>query len=288
VPDRLDRLRSRSLDLTARARSLTDHALDLVPGARRTVADLVRIDFVDRTMIISAQALLALTPLLIVLAAFLPADLGSSLVARLEDAMGLRHVRSALLEQLGSDSTRTQAGVLSLLVVLASALSFAKAIQRLHEAVWQVPHRGGLVGRRLCLLWLVGWLLYLQLTTMVSQLFRGELAPARLLLQLVVSTLVWWWTAHTLLQGRVGWRQLWCGALLTAVTTSALAQASHVFMPPYAARNLAQFGPAGLVFSMASWLIACAGAMVVATVLGRVLTEEWPAAGARRSRASST
>ena len=288
MPDRLDRIRSRGLDLTTRAQGLANHGLDLVPGARRTVTDLVRIEFVDRTMIISAQALLALTPLLIVLAAFLPADLGSSLVGRLEDVMGLSNVRSALLEQLGSDSTRTQAGVLSLLVVLASALSFAKAIQRLHEAVWQVPHLGGLAGRRLCLLWLVGWLLYLQLAAMVSQLLRGDLGAARLLVQLAVGTLAWWWTAHALLQGRVGWRQLWCGALLTAVASSVLAQASHVFMPSYAARNLAQFGPAGLVFAMASWLIAFAGAMVVATVLGRVLTDEWSSGRERRSRAGST
>lgn len=50
-------------------------------------------------------------------------------------------------------------------------------------------------------------------------------------------------------------------------------QVSALFLPRYAGANLEQFGPLGLVFSVASWLVLFGGVLVVATVLGRLLTQ---------------
>jgi membrane protein len=260
-----------------RARELAIRVLDVVPGARRLIGDLIRIELIDRCMIIAAQALLALTPLLIVLAAFLPHDYGESLVHQLQELMGLDQAHAELLEQTQAAArVQTQTGLLGVVVVLASALSFGRAIQRLHERVWGMAHRGGLAGRRLCLGWLVGWLASMELAAMLGEVLKDEAAwdVVRLAVRVVLGTAVWWWTAHVLLRGEVPWRSLWCGALLTGAGTTILVQGSLVVMPRYAASNIAQFGAFGLFFSLASWLIAFAAVMVVANVTGRVVTEE--------------
>lgn len=260
----------------AAARAMLIRVLDVVPGARRTLADLLRIEVIDRSMVIAAQGLLALTPLLIVVAAFLPDDLAASLGSRFEDVMGIEGSSAPIRDTLSADQVQTQTGVAGFLLALASAISFAKAIQRMHERVWERPHFGGLIGMRRCFVWLIGWLLCLQLVALVGQSFAQVAASdmLRLTLKVVLGTLVWWWTAHALLLGRVRWNDLLCGALLTAIGSTALVQGSRLVMPRYVEANVAQFGPLGLIFAVATWLIAFGGVMVVSTVLGRVLTED--------------
>ncbi len=64
-------LRSQARDSTRRrvavVRAWSLRMLDVVPGLRRLVNDLVRIEVIDRSMVIAAQGLLTLVPLLIVL-----------------------------------------------------------------------------------------------------------------------------------------------------------------------------------------------------------------------------
>ena len=60
---------------TATYRLRRDQAKDLVdriPILGRLLNEIVRIEFIDRCMLIAAQGLLALIPMLVVLAAFVP------------------------------------------------------------------------------------------------------------------------------------------------------------------------------------------------------------------------
>src|SRR3954453_19365011 len=63
---------SRVMALIAGGRALAYRILDTVPPVRRTVDELLRVEFVDRAVVIAAQALFALVPLVVVLAAYLP------------------------------------------------------------------------------------------------------------------------------------------------------------------------------------------------------------------------
>ena len=168
-----------------------------------------------------------------------------------------------------------QTGFLGLIFVLVSALSFARALQRLIERIWEQPHRGGVTGARRGIVWLVGWVVYLQLLAVLAQLLTGgDLTVVRLLLQVAFGTLVWWWTAHTLLDNRVPWSSLWYGALITAIGMSVLVRASRLVMPPYVESNVEQFGALGILFAISTWLLVYGAVIVVATVLGRVVAEE--------------
>src|SRR3954452_9048023 len=158
-----------------RARALAYRILDTVPPVRRAVDELVRVEIVDRAMGIGAQALLALLPLLIVLASFLPHEAIALAVERFESVLGISGGGGHAAVQAGvssvegsggaavdAETVRTTTGVVGIVITLFSATSFARAIQRMYEKVWQLKHRGGVVGRRRCLTWLLGWLIISQ------------------------------------------------------------------------------------------------------------------------------
>jgi membrane protein len=259
-----------------RGRTLTLRLLDVVPGVRRTLHELARVEVIDRALVIAAQSLFSVTPLLVVLAAFSPDRFATSLSYHLADVMGVDHSTTSDLTSVAtSDQVRTQTGIGGIVIVIFSAMSFARALQRMFERVWELPHRGGLVGNRRCLLWLVAFVAYLQLIALATSVLRADdLTVLRIVAQVVLSVASWWWTARVLLMNRVGWQPLLLGAVVTAVGLALLSHFSQVFMPPYVQSSVAQFGGLGLVFAASTWLLAFGGVLVVAALLGRVYTEE--------------
>jgi membrane protein len=77
-----------------------------------------------------------------------------------------------------------------------------------------------------------------------------------LVLSLLSATLLWWWSQHLLLGGRIGWRSLLPGALLAGTGTVLLSRAARLLVPTAMERSLDEFGPLGPVFTFLSWLIA--------------------------------
>lgn len=268
------------------ARDLGFRILDTVPPIRKALEELLRVEFVDRSMVIAAQGLLALVPLMIVLAAFLPHELTALGADRLEAVTGVGEASADLVkDQAANASTtldvsevRTQTGALGVVLTVLSASSFARAVQRMYERVWAQRHIGGLRGRRLCIGWLLGWLIGLQGLSVVAwvddQVDQVTLEPLWLAAKTAVAAAVWWWTMHVLMSGRVGWRALLFPALLTGAAVVAYSAGSTLVMPRYATASADQFGSVGVVLAVATWLVGFAGVMVVSAVVGRVLSED--------------
>ena len=90
-----------------RIRTLVYRVLDTVPPVRRSVDELVRIEVIDRSMAIGAQALLALVPLVLVLAAFLPHAVTGVGLERIEDVTGIGDVGHQITKGvMGTDRRR--------------------------------------------------------------------------------------------------------------------------------------------------------------------------------------
>jgi membrane protein len=251
--------------------------VDLVPGMRRSLRDLARVEVIDRSLVIAAQCLFSVAPLLIVLAAFSPGAVSRAFSERLGDLVGLEVSDTAGLDSVATaDQVRTQTGVGGIAIVLVSALSFARALQRMFERVWDLPHRGGVAGNRRCLLWLVSIVVYLQALALLSQLIgsSGPVGVLRFFLQLGLSVGAWWWSARMLVLTRVSWSELVLGAVLTGLGLVLLSHFSGLFMPAYVQANVEQFGGLGVLFAASTWLLAFGAVIVVATLLGRVYTEE--------------
>jgi membrane protein len=263
--------------------------LDTVPPVRRAVDDLVRVEIVDRAMVIGAQALLALVPMLIVLAAFLPHDVIALALDRFESVLGISGAGHAAVQD-GVDSVegtgtgvdvetvRTTTGFIGILITLFSASSFSRAVMRMYEKVWELPHLGGMHGRRRSLAWLLGWLVITQSVSAVSladdAVHAPLLEPVWFLIRAVLTSLIWWWSMRVLLDSRVSWRSLAFPAAVTGVSLALYTGGSTFVMPTYVAQSARQFGTLGLVLAVATWLVGFAGVMVVTATLGRVVVED--------------
>ena len=273
------------------ARALAVDVVHGVPVVGRILSELVRIELVDRSVVVAAQSLFALVPLILVASAFAPEPVRDGL---LDQVAGLMAIDSSDLspvrETVSAEQVRAQTGLVGLVIVLISASSFARSLQRLFERVWERPHLGGVTALRRSLGWMVACVVYLQLLTLLLSVLTGFPGSSLLRLtgQVVASTLLWWWTARVLLQGREPWGNLWPAALLTAIGIAVLTRGSQVLMPPYVRTNVEQFGALGLVFAASTWLLVFGGVLVVANVLGRVTVEDlglrhvWETAARRR------
>jgi membrane protein len=265
-----------NVDLT-RLRAWGLRLLDVVPGVRLALDDLIRVEFIDRMVVVAAQSLFALVPLFVVIAAFSPEVVRDNVLSQVADVMAVQgSALEAVESAMSAEQIRTQTGLVGLAVVLLSATSYARALQRMYERAWKQPHIGGLPGMRRSFVWIVGCVAYLEVLTLV--LAALSVLPGaglwRLVGQVAAGTALWWWTPYVLLQGRERWRNLLPGALLTSVALAALTRLSEVLMPAYVTANVSQFGALGLVFAASTWLLVFGGVLVVACVLGRVAVVE--------------
>ncbi len=143
-------------------------ALETVPGLRRAIDDLMRVEFLDRALVIAAQSLFAMVPLLVVMAAFTPDAMRNTVFDQLGNLMSLDDTAlGPVRSTMSVEQVRTQTGLVGIVVVFISATSYARALQRLYERTWELPHRGGFPGIRRCLVWLIGCLAYLQILAFV-------------------------------------------------------------------------------------------------------------------------
>lgn len=248
-----------------------------IPVLGRLVSELVRVEVIDRSLAIGAQALLAVLPLLVVVAAFAPPSFGSDVLAQIRDAMGLGADVAAPIQDLvrPEGDLREQTGAIGLLVMLISATSFSRALQRTYAKVWDLTgvRRRGAV--RSSVLWLVGYLVYLDGVVLLERLLDdlpGRPSPSVVVLG-ALQMLVWWWSARVLLLWRVPWSALVPSAAFTMAGMLLLAAGSNVVMPRYARVSVEQFGTFGLVLAAASWLVAFGFVVVVMAVVGRVVAE---------------
>lgn len=265
--------------MTTTYRLRRDQAIDLVdrvPILGRLVNEFVRIEFIDRCMLIAAQGLLALIPMLVVLAAFFP-NLTEAGLDQFSSATGLGDGNQMVQSDVNISEVRAQTGVIGLLITFFSATSFARAVQRMYERIWQVPHVGGVVGARRCFVWLVGWLLTLQLVSALIQFIGGDsvlFGTMRIGIQMVLASALWLATSRLLLFGRVPWRRLALGALLTGVLATIYSRGSSLVMPLYVDQNAEQFGTLGVILAISTWLIGFAAVLVGSALVGRIVSED--------------
>ncbi|MEI7057360.1 YhjD/YihY/BrkB family envelope integrity protein [Nocardioides sp. CCNWLW239] len=258
----------------AALRSRVEEWASHVPLLQRLATEFFRIEFLDRCMLIAAQALLAMVPMLVVIAAFLP-ELTASALQQMASVTGVGDdaVRQVTGE-LDLSRVRSETGALGLVITIVSATSFGRAVQRVFERVWEQKHVGGLRGGARCLIWVVVFLGCLGAVNGVINLLTDPGNPLRPALQMLGSCAAWWGSAWVLLFGRVNRWVLLPGAVLTGVVQVIYGRGSAWVMPTYVESNAEQFGTLGVILSLSTWLIGFAGIVVGGALLGRLLVED--------------
>lgn len=255
-------------------RDRADALIGRVPQVQRLTREVIRIEFVDRCMLIAAQALLAMVPMLVVLAAFFP-ELTASAVHQMSLVTGVGDdVVHQVTGEVNLDQVRSETGTVGLVITIASATSFGRAVQRMFELVWEQHHVGGMRGAGRCLLWVVAWLSCLGAINALIALVAAPGGPFQLLLQIIGASAAWWGSSWILLFGRVRRWLLLPGALLTGVVQVLYSRGSEWLMPAYVESNAEQFGMLGVILALSTWLIGFGGILVGGALIGRLLVED--------------
>jgi membrane protein len=245
------------------ARRLID---PLVRLAHDLIDPLVRFNFLDRSLALGAQAFGALIPLLIVVETAEPGNdsLADGLIKRfnLGDAAA-----DSLRRAFAPPTDSTTITAFGVVVLIVSALSFTRRMQRLYEESWSLPQRG-LWGTGSGLLWLAFLVLYGTLHPLLDGVVNGFLSVA---LSLGGAFLLALMTPYLLLGRRLHWHRLLLQAGLTAIGLLALGVWSTIYMPKAIGSSAAAYGTIGVAFAMLTWLWGLGIVLVISAVYGSPL-----------------
>lgn len=241
---------------------------------QRSLSRFIELEGFDRSMALAGQAFAALMPLLIVVSAVTPGggkDLASELIDRFDLTGGAADsLRAAVAQPAAVESSIS---FVSGFILVVSALSFTRALQRLYVRAWRLP-KLGVAGNAWGLAWLVGFSLYWTLAPAIGRLSDGPVLP------LVLSTGLWLFTPWILVGKRITWQRLVPQAVLTACSIAVFGVASLLYLPHAVSTAASQFGVIGVAFSLLSWLFVFSLIVVVAAALGATVAE----AGRRPTR----
>jgi len=232
-------------------------------------------ELMHRAMGFAALSLLTLVPLLIVVAA---ADLasGQGFARWLVQGLGVSEVSQEEVERLFGQPRQAlqRTTAFGLAALAAFGVTFGSAVQTGYERVWNLPTAR----------WHTMWRHVVWLAVLVSALllFVATPAPARspaavtvlvALGDLTGTFLFFWWSQRFLLCGRIRWRALVPGAVLTAVGLLGLRVFSQFVFSPLIASNAVTYGEFGTVLVLQSWLVGVGFVVYGGALVGRLVHE---------------
>lgn len=97
--------------------------------------------------------------------------------------------------------------------------------------------------------------------------------PLAALLEGMVALVFYWWTQHMLLCGRIGWRPLLPGAVLSGIGIALATLASAWLVPGQVVEQSGYYGPIGAAMVLSLWLMGVTVVVVAAALAGAVLEE---------------
>jgi membrane protein len=100
---------------------------------------MLEVEFVDRSVALAGKAFVSFFPLVIVVAAFMPPGVRSSMLTTLTHLLGIRGDALASVHQAfaSSEDVRRATGILGLVLTFFFASAFTTALQRLYLRSWR-------------------------------------------------------------------------------------------------------------------------------------------------------
>jgi membrane protein len=238
---------------------------------------MLEIEFVDRSVALAAKAFVSFFPLVIVVAAFVPARIRMSIISALAARLGLRGEAFSLVQSsfASSDDIRRATGLLGLVLTIFFATSFTTALRRVYMRAWRRPPHSGVDNYWRGVTWLFAILLSLAvLGGLRGAAGEGAGAVVWAVVALAVYVGLWWFTAWWLLLGDVRIRVLAPTGVITGIAMAGYGLSASVWMPQVVASNETQFGFFGVALALVTWFSGAAICILVGACAGPVLAED--------------
>ncbi|GAA4600556.1 membrane protein [Actinoplanes octamycinicus] len=236
--------------------------------------ELVRVQIFDRSMTLAAQSFTSVFPLLIMLAALV----GAGHRARLAEVLHLPATSERLLQQALSGSHSNAFGVVGCLIVLLSATGLSRALVRSYLVVWTVREKPGgaaASGRQIgTVVVLVVFLLFARVLGWVASLLPAPHVSGVLVAfvaDCALAVLLPW----LLLGRRAPKGPLLAGGLVFGLLMIAVRGAGAIYLPRALQSSADRYGTIGLAFTYIGWLYVLSFCLLLAAIIGNLLSREF-------------
>ncbi len=257
---------------------------------RACLQRLVELEFVDRAVALASLTFTALIPLGVVVGSAVPGINRNSFADSIVERFDLDDRTAQIVQQAFSPPPNVQSSLsgLGVFLLVVSALSFTRGLQRAYETAWRLP-RLGLRATPSGLVWLAGIIAFLSifggLRSAIVDLSRPVVS---VIVALTFSCAVWVFTPWVLLSRRVAWRALVPTAVLTAVGMTGLSIAGIIYMPRSIASSAGSYGTIGVAISLVSWFVSAGFILVGCAAVGAVIGERYSTAGVPKTRSPAS
>ena len=226
----------------------------------------------ERGLALGTKLFTAVVPAAIVVSGVLASP--TALASRIVDGLHLSGAGAEAVRALfaaPSSSAGSAVGIIGVLVMLYSLLSFAHALQRLYEEAWRLPPiRTGIAWGSV---WLVAFAVYFSLSAPLSRVLHDNgFTISAFVVSLVGGTILWSVTPAILLGRRVPMRALRRGGLVTALLLTLFNIGSQVYVPHNMTTNVHRYGLVGVTFTILTWLFAFSLVLIASASAGAVLS----------------
>jgi membrane protein len=241
------------------------------------------IEGAQQATVLAAQAFTSLIPLMVVVAAFAPGN--SDLADRIVERFGLEGNSAKSVHELFASAGETQSTItwISVVILVLSALSFTRALQRVFQRAYDRQPEG-LKDQQRGLAWvlcLAAWV------TIVSPLHESLEDVGGIVFAVALATatgFLLWLGTPVLLLGEREWRRLVSGALVSGLLGAVLSVGSSIYVPILMDWSAGKYGLIGVAFALQSWLLLASFVVVIGAVVGAVVVERYGALSLRRLR----
>jgi membrane protein len=244
---------------------------------------MLEIEFVDRSVALAGKAFVSFFPLVIVVAAFVPDRIRSSIITTVTSRLGIEGDALATAREAfaSADDVQKATGVLGLVLTIFFATSFTTALQRIYLRAWRRPPgtRAGAYWRGAA--WLLVILAYVALLGALRAALGDGLGLGLFaIVSLAVTSGLWWFTAWFLLLGEVRVRVLLPTGVITSIAMTGFAASATIWMPEVVTSNEAQFGFFGVALALVTWFSGAAICILIGACAGPVFAEDTGRVGA--------
>jgi membrane protein len=238
------------------------------------VVRIFELNPVERGLALGSKLFTAVIPLAIIMSALVSSR--DVVATRLVEGFGLTGAGAASLRELlrvPAGETGSSISVIGLLVLVYSALSFSRSLQRVYVDAWRLPPMRS-QGIAWGLLWIVAFAVWFSLSTPVSRVLHAHgFHVGAVVVSLALGSILWMVTPFILLGRRVALRELLPGGIATAILLVLFNLGSRLYLPHSTTANVRRYGLVGVTFTILTWLFAFSLTLIASAAIGAVLSE---------------
>jgi membrane protein len=221
---------------------------------------------------ISMRGFLALFPV-VVLAISVVGFIGGdpqTVADDIVDSLGLSGSAADTITDAVKTAQRTKvaSSIIGIVGLLWTGTGLAASLTAAWNQTWRIPG-GGFRGRALGFAWLFGGLVLFGLALFMLSLLggAGALPELGIVGGLVVSTLLFLWTAWVLPTRRIPVRAMIPAAIIGGVCIEILKVVGALVIPSIVSRSSALYGTIGAVFALLVWFLVLGRVVVYVTLI---------------------